>query len=73
MHNSSADKNFGTSKLISWPEFYADYNEKKIFWKFSIFGQKNPLYNFVLFFANLSTYAHAYAPQIRPYGLIFDA
>ena len=40
---------FGEEVAKSWPEFYADYDGTKIFWKFWDFDQNNPVLKFDVF------------------------
>ena len=47
----------------SWPEFHADHDGTKSFWKFWDFDQNNPFYKFDTFFAIISTCLHNYIPK----------
>ena len=55
----------------SWPEFYADYDGTKIFWKFWDFDQNNPVLKFDVFFAIISTWLHNYVPKFGLHGSFF--
>ena len=55
----------------SWPEFYADYDGPKIFWKFRDFDQNNPVLKFDVFFAIISTWLHNYVPKFGLHGSFF--
>ena len=55
----------------SWPEFYADYDGTKIFWKFCDFDQNNPVLKFEIFFAIISTWLHNYVPKFGLHGSFF--
>ena len=54
---------FGEEVAKSWPEFYADYDGTKIFWKFWDFDQNNPVLKFDIFFAIISACLHNYVPK----------
>ena len=57
----------------SLPEFYADYDGTKIFWKFWDFDQKNPVLKFDVFFAIISTWLHNYVPEFGCMAHFFHA
>ena len=52
----------------SWPEFYADYDGTKFFWKFLGFDQNNPVLKFDTFFAIISTCLHNNLPKFGVHG-----
>ena len=52
----------------SWPEFYADYDVIKIFWKFWDFDQNNPILKFDTFLAIISTCLDNNVPKFGVHG-----
>ena len=62
-HFSRMTKIFGKVMVISWPDFYADFDCANGFWKFFDFDQNNPLSKFATFWATISVQVHSYGPK----------
>ena len=59
---------FGEKVVKSWPEFYADYDGIKNFWKFWDFDQNNPVLKFDTFFAIIPTCLDNNVPKFGVHG-----